>query len=970
MGRSLSVPDANAGVSSIASAAGFSAGDYVYQQRTDTGTIPAAALPTGAFTYNNIPSQSMPMATSTTSSLNYVDINGGSTGGQIAAKLNNGNIVIVYTRNVPGTFVSTAYFRIVDPAGAIVVAETAASTAVVGGRYGVSVCVLPNNNFVMCWTTQNGTSANWNMSFRVYQENGTPVGAAVTNTTVLFTATTDGTGALLKIIPRSDNSFIMMGYTIWNVNFLSGSAAGFDATFNGGTGLYTRTLRATQQQNVDFAIRSDNTIHIFFQLTAGLVEYNVLSSTGALASSGTIASNSSVFCISCVLMPSGNVNVFVYGNETSTLCNILGYSWNGTTLTSIGRIVSFTTTSTPTTTFLDSYAQGGAGNFTLFWSHIDTSGALTYQTFNNSGVSVSGPIPRTIPAISYPAGQILNPAIFDVGSETRVYMPSRTLNSAGSNTSVWVNGARGSFYFSYDSTTYATTKISPVNINYGNVGSIPLGAYTKSASSPIEASFTVASTGTYIANVSAGTYLVGKTTVSGLSAAAVSAITLQNGNFAYCFQSGAVVYLKTFSPAGVELATTTVTTSASLVWSYCAMAPFSNGSFVVLYMSAANTLSYKIYNASLTELFAGNISTSFQILGPSTVPKVAAYGDGSQVAIVYRLSTASNFYQIQDLTSANVLTSVQTGTSQANNTNFQLVPYRASGFGFSYYEGDATSAEHYFRQYIKTGPTSWSVSGPVNIPNTSDVVPDLVFNSSVPAPANSPILISNYNSASTALINFPEPTFAASGIATSGGAPFNAFAVNLPSNITFASGVAHGIGYTGNGACVWAVGNYQVNDLRLKYFNARPLNVGNSSSFFIGTVYDTGINVAVNQNLSYISVCPLAESACVIAFIDDGFLPCFIIPNVQTTQASQTLTAGTDVSTSRLSLTPEGGYVLRGIALTAATAGGSGLVQTKGIASVSGSYQSITPTMNFDFRISTAAGARGSITGRTVTLEG
>jgi hypothetical protein len=354
----------------------------------------------------------------------------------------------------------------------------------------------------------------------------------------------------------------------------------------------------------------------------------------------------------------------------------------------------------------------------------------------------------------------------------------------------------------------------------------------------------------------------------------------------------------------------------------------------------------------------------------NSVPKVAAYGDGSQVAIVYRLSTTSNFYQIQDLTSANVLTSVQIGSSLANNSNFQLVPYRSSGFGFSYFELDGTTSSPQFRQYIKTAPTSWSATGPVAIPDAVDGTNDNVFNSSVPAPANSPFLIGNNGASNTARINFLEPTFNASGISSSGGQPFNSISINLPANTSFTYGVAHGIGYTGNGSCVWAIANYQVGDGRLRYFNARPLHRNNSSSFFIGTVYDTGISVFGNTNFSYISVCPLAEGACVIAFIDSGQLPCFIIPNVQTTQASRTLTAGTDVSTSTLSLTPEGGYVLRGIALTAATAGGSGLVQTKGIASVSGSYLSVTPTTNFDFRISTATGARGSITGRTVTLEG
>lgn len=965
MGRSLSTPVLDAGVSSLASAAGFTAGDYVYQQRNGIGPVPSGALSTGAFAYNNIPSETYPLTTSTTSDLNYVEINGGTTGGQIAAKLNNGNIVLVYTKGTVGTFAQTAYFKIVDSTGATVVAETAASTATVGGRFGVSVCVLPNNNFVMCWTTQQASGNNWNLSYRVYQQDGTAVSAAITSTAINFAAQTNGAGALLKIKPRSDNSFIMMGYSNYNVYFFSATAAGFDTTFSGGTGYYLRTLRSSSQQNVDFAIRSDNTIHIFFCLTSGLVEYNVLSSAGVLTSNGTLATITIVYAISCSLMPSGNVNVFIYGNDTSTTCGILGYSWNGTAATYIGKIVSFSTTSTPDQTFLASYAQGAGGNFTLFWSHVDTSGALTYQVFNSSGVSVGGATPRVIPSISYPLGIMANPAIFDIGSETRFYLPSRLINYIGTDTSNWLNGARGAFYFSYNSTTYSVNKLATVNINYGNIGALPLGAYVKGSSTPIEASFTISSTGAYLAPVSAGTNLVGKTTVSTLTAGAVSVITLQNGNFAYCWQNSTTIYLKTYTPAGVEVSSITVATGVSSAWSFCAMAPFSNGSFVVLYMSATNTLTYKIYNSSLTQLFTGDVSTTVQVAGGTILPRVCAYGDGSQVAIAYRLSTASNYHQIKELTSANVLSTVTTGASYTNVTNLQLIPYRSNGFGFTFAEGGGITTNYSFFQIIKTGVGAWNVSGPTGMGSTTDTIDDIVFNSTIPGPANSVFSINNAGASNATFVPFLEPTFTASVIDSY----YNSIAPTMPTNMRFGSGYANAIGYTGNGACVWACGNYGTGTGLLYYANVRPLNRGNNTAYFFGTQY-TGFDCYSNTNFTYVAIAPMVEGSCVIAFIDGTQLPCFFIPVVQTSLISQTLTAGTDVSTSKLALTPESGFVLRGVALTTAAAGGSGLVQSKGVASVSASYPAGTAYTAFDFRCSTATGVRGSVTGRTVTMEG
>lgn len=967
MGRSLSTPELNAGVSNIASAAGFAAGDYVYQQRTDTGLVPAGALATGAFAYNNISSSTSPISTTATADLNYVELQGGNTGGQCAAKLNNGNIVIVYARNATATYLNTAYFRIVDAAGATVVAETAVSAANVGGRYGVSVCVLPNNNFVVVWTQQSAGTT-WQMSYRVYQQDGTAVTAAITSASTTFGAGSNGSGALLKVKPRSDNSFIMMGYTdaTYGVIFMAANAAGFITSFNG-TGSYSRTLRGDYGQYVDFAIRSDDTIHIFFNPSGQTLEFNVLSSTGSLTSSGIINTLSWINGISCCLMPSGNVNVFVYGRDTISTYGILAYSWNGTAATYIGKVVSFSTINTPDYSIVACTPQGASGNFTLFWSHADTGGALSYQTFNSSGVSVSGSIPRTVPAISYPLGNMNNPVIFDVGSETRVYMSARLINAIEANTSNWVYGARSLFYFAYNSTSYAITKLFPINYNYGNQGALPLGAYAKSDSTPVDAAFTISSTGTYLASVPAGTNLINKTIVSSTASSAVSVIQLQNGNFAFAWQTGTNVFIRTYTPAGVEVANVTVATNASTNAYCCAMAPFSNGTFAIIYaQTGGGNILYKIYNSSLTQLFTGTVSNTADAENIYFTPKIAAYGDGSQVAIAYRLNTASNYHRISELTSANVLTTINTGTTYTDARNFQLIPMRGNAFSFVFMENGATTTSYGNMTFVKTGPTTWLTSGPSTISGTSDGIVDLIYNPSTPAPGNQAFALNNYNSSTNFVFSFFEPLFNAS----SSSSYFNTISIAGPS-IAFQTGInySHAIGYTGNGAIVWAC-LFNNTAGTVQYVNVRPLSVSNATSYIFGAPYDSGYRVSNNNNYGSMSICPLVEGSCIIAFLDNDRLPCFFAPMVQSSVISRTITAGTDISTSRLSLTPENGFVLRGIALTTASAGGSGLVQTKGVASVSASYPSITPTMNFDFRTSTATGARGSITGRTVTLEG
>lgn len=967
MGRSLSTPALDAGVSSIASAAGFAAGDYVYQQRTGNGPVPSGALATGAFPYNNISSSTSPMSTTATADLNYVELQGGNTGGQCAARLNNGNIVIVYARNATATYLNTAYFRIVDAAGATVVAETAVSAANVGGRYGVSVCVLPNNNFVVVWTQQNA-STTWQMSYRVYQQDGTAVTAAITSTIATFGAGSTGVGALLKVKPRSDNSFIMMGYTdaTFGVIFMAANAAGFITSFNG-TGSYSRTLRGDYGQYVDFAIRSDDTIHIFFNPSGATLEFNVLSSTGSLTSSGIINNLNYVNGISCCLMPSGNVNVFVYGRDTPSTYGILAYSWNGTAATYIGKVVSFSTINTPEYSILACTPQGASGNFTLFWAHAETGGALTYQTFNSSGVSVSGSVPRTIPSISYPLGNMNNPAIFDVGSETRVYMSARLISGADANTSNWLYGARSLFYFAYNSTSYAATKLSPINYNYGNQGALPLGAYAKSDSTPVDAAFTISSTGTYLASVPAGTNLINKTIVSASASNAVSVIQLQNGNFAFAWQTGTNVFIRTYTPAGVEVGNVTVATNASSNSFCCAMAPFSNGTFAIIYgQTGGGTILYKIYNSSLTQLFAGTVSSTADPENIQFTPKIAAYGDGSQVAIAYRLNTASNYHRISELTSANVLTTINTGTLYTDARNFQLIPMRGNAFSFVFMENGGATTNYANMTFVKTGPTTWLTSGPGTLGSTSDTITDYIYNSSIPFPGNQPFALNNSNSSTNFVFNFFEPLMNA----TSSTTYFNQIQIAGPS-LAFRTGLqySHAIGCTGNGAIVWAC-LFNSTAGTVQYVNVRPLVNYNTTSYLYGTPYDSGYRVSANNNYGSISICPLVEGSCVIAFLDNDRLPSFFVPMVQSSLISRTITAGTDISTSRLNLTPENGFVLRGVALTTASAGGSGLVQTKGVASVSASYPAGTPYTAFDFRCSTATGVRGSITGRTVTMEG
>jgi hypothetical protein len=966
MGRSLSTPALNAGVSTVASATGFAAGDYVYQMQTNaSGTIPAGALATGTFDYNGISSSINPTSSTNNGNLNYVELNGGSTGGQAAAKLNNGNIVLVYCKNTPSLYLKIPYFKIVDSTGATVVAETAVSTATVGGKNSVSVCVLPNNNFVVCFSYSAAAAASpFQLAYRIFQENGTVVTAAIIGS-VSFTSNTASSGSLIKIKPRSDNSFIMMAYDGKTVRFQAANAAGFLATFFAGAASYQKTLLSDNGgQYADFAIRSDNTIHIFYVLNQGQLSYDVLSSTGAVTATGNIGSViQNIFCVSCTLMPSGSVNVFYYGIDT-TGCFIGGYSWNGTAATFIARVVSFTTALTPTFTFLNSYAQGGAGNFTLFYSHIDTLGALTYQTFNSSGVVLSGSVARTIPSISYPLGQEMQLSVFDIGSETRAYMTGRANSNGAATASFMLGYLGGVFYFAYNSTSYNLNVLSTISYNYGNFGSIPLGAVVPASSTVIETAFTVAATGSYPQLVTAGTNLVGKTTIFSETTGAVGGTPLQNGNFAVSWltSTNGNLYLRTYTPLGVEVATIIVATGLPTGTKACPVATFANGNFVLVYGSAATTLTYKIYNPSLTELFTGTVSANANFASNGSTFKTAAYGDCTQVAIVYQKDAGAGFiYEVKEITSAGVLTTIFTG-AVGSAENFQLTPHKSNSFTIWFRESPGGTFYYYGQSFYKTAPTSFTVGAALELPFGDKGLNQFVSGPVAPGPSNNIFSVINNTSTSSNYIINTEPLYSGNY------AQYN-YWITQASGYQFNFSTGHALGYSGNGAAVWATSRGSAGGF-IYYINVRSLNLNNPfvATYGNGSVVNTGLQ-ASGTNIS-MAVIPNVEGAVTIVYIDGSEFPAFFIPVIQNSYISKTFTAGTDVSSSKLMLTPERGYSLLGVAITAATAGSTGLVQTKGTATLNASYSAVTPYTPFDFRSSITNGVRGSVTGLTVTLEG
>jgi hypothetical protein len=172
------------------------------------------------------------------------------------------------------------------------------------------------------------------------------------------------------------------------------------------------------------------------------------------------------------------------------------------------------------------------------------------------------------------------------------------------------------------------------------------------------------------------------------------------------------------------------------------------------------------------------------------------------------------------------------------------------------------------------------------------------------------------------------------------------------------------IGCTGNGDAV-AFGSsfsqttpsyYQVQNgsgiENWSYASPSAVSLGGSSSS------------STSNNLS---VSPYVGDACIVAYLDSGtFRPNFAVFYASSSVYSGVLTAGVTPSTP-IVLSYANRYTLMGVALTNCSAGGAGIIQTNGTATVSSSYPSMTAAP-FEFRNNTTYGVSGTVSGRIVTM--
>lgn len=932
-----------------ASPTGFTAGDYVYQTRTGYGSVPSGALATGNFNASNVAVPIFASTATTSNQFTYVEQLGGSTGSQTAALLNNGNIVYVYASgNVSsGSSTPAVNFRIETTAGSVVVAETS-TTMTVQSPFQASVVALPNGGFCVVCTP--GNASTFNLNARFYNADGTTATAVLNASLTLTLAAQVGR---LKLAARSDSS-VIIGYNNGSsVELRRVATTGFDGAF--GTAGVTTIFTGTSQQCWDYILDSSNNIHTIHLASSSSVVMRRYNSSGVQQTTSTVSSiTGTVSAVAAVITSDSTIRGFA---QTLT-AGIRVITWDGTTAALGTQII---TTSSTDGAALGAFAQGASGGYVLIYSSLtaQNTNPLNVQAFNSSNVSLAT-------AATLVGAQNVNyrtqfvPIV--VSGDTRIYFGvfQAALNNLSTGSSYIP--PMGVAYFAYNNTSYALLNTTTVNQNFTGLGPFALGAYARGSSTAASARFSIASTGTYTANVAAGTTSISKTFVDGTNTTGLLALApLANGEFvaAWARTNGATypTFISKYSATGaLQVGPVTVAASGFATSHFAVgVATFANGNIFVCYAASASVLSFVIYTPSLTVVTSGTVSNAVNITTNSGNIAVATFGAGTHVAIAF--PDSSGYFVARTVSNAGVVSATLfTLTDDTRWYNVSVIGLKSSAFIAS---AVATVGP---RRAVVVRQTAASTFVPLS-PFDYNAVDSYSFSarltSPMPAVGTAAYMVGN-NSANLTITNF-SPTGNASNQLI-----YNVLPTPFSGSLTGASDFGAGVGYTGTGTPV-VVSNRNNSGRFLTFAPIAGTMNSNGGTLTLGGVFTTTL-ATTSSAPSGIAVIPGIGENVIVGYVDDNNYPAFVSFYAAPYAINVTLTAGVDISTSALALTPESGYSLQGISVTGASSGSSGLVQTRGSATLNSNYSAATTATTFDFRNPLSFGTYGTIIGRNVIM--
>ena len=918
--------------SSVTSAAGFQSGDLVYFRDSNFGTIPNNAVTSANFPITANVSQNQTAFNSTVNWANY-DPNGstGSTNSRApsAALLTNGNIVVVYGLRSGGA----GGFRIIDQNGAVVVGRTAIGSNVQGQGI-IGVCALSGGGFALAFRNA-GTGG---MTYGVYSNTGTVV-------TALTNDANFGSGFdTVEIEALSGGGFVI-------ATALSSGSFGFRVYSSTGVGGAYTTNSGWSNTTAQVVITafSDNTFAALYPSSSTGLQITRFSNIGNIV--GTTAAASDWFNSA--------------GYEFITLANGTGVMFYGESSASYRIFVRTYDQSTGNLSGTSSIVSSiqvamnarplAAGGFVMTYA-AQSTGQMLMTQYNNSLAAVST---VTIDGLAgYPRQSTAN-----YQQRTTILEGSTLLTLIDNSPSASNVSYNNMPFVQVDKTNITNTGIRRRFLTSSVVAtqSAAVSGYARSASTPNSASFLAANTQTLTANipVSSGTNFA-RTPYTAISEqVSTQCLTdMANGQFVVAYRTnGGAVRFTIFNPDASVVSTTTVVESGALA--LCRSTCLGNGKLVVSWSPSSSIVNFAVYAAGTYALLATgttngqlpntpsnanswNSSTGHDIAPFGNDFFVLAYGDSGNNINAAVFNDSVVYQSVAQVSTPGGIQNVRLASDAAGNV---AVKFYSSGLGQGYIMN------------FQRGATAGSITNNTNI----------TLGSYTSNNFGEGFAISPYGSTwgflsqgGTRRINRGLPGQSANDL-------------NLGSISYQSANVS--IGQSGEFVAIRIDDNVQA-WYRYGVSPSQDPHGGTVNNAAIASVSITtpGYNTASSCG-SQPQIVNLYDNIYAISYViggnsSSGAINVGLICTVDTTYSTN-ITAGVTPSNPALVPSPSNGYYLAGVSASECAAGGTGVLQVNGAATLNSQYPAGTTSQAFDFNTPALdVGIRGTISGRNVILSG
>lgn len=915
----------------VPSSTGFSAGDYVYQKNGDFGVPPA----TTSANFNVTPTSPIYGATVGGNSTlvnwswgaNSANAYRGGSVGQCAAKLSDGNIVIGYAYN------GVPYFRIVDTNNVEVVAPVAIVGAASQTNSPIGVIALVGGGFVVHYMGNSGVAK---PGYGVYTNTGTVTTAFAVDATAPVVGTTSKAIAGCAL----PNGGFALAYISTTPTLLTRA---FNST---GIGAYAWTsLGAASSATgpVGLAARSDNSTLITRVVTASALDCVLLNGSGGTITNQTITVSTTPYQTTAACLTDDTFVIgYMFDPTLSPKFRLLptGNVLSGPFDVPITNMLTTNFAAATAPIFIKELSSGG-----FVYLVGDAGGGMFYTFYTAAGTAVYS-VPKACFDINCfqtnPGGYI---GMVEISGYLSLYHTGAWATSAGHTTSALFNTKISLTNYSLLAVTGTTTPVGAVSASSG--------AYARATSLPMKAAYLAANTEALTLNqaISTGSaYTVAPSSVSGNTVNTIHSTTLPDGRFAIVYKdiTTSAISFNVYSITGILQTTVAVGTGGTAKSYYVRIAALPSGRIAVAYMDAANnTINVNMYS---TGFALTNTSTITPVTG-SALFSMAGIGGVSGVgsdrlAVAYANTNGYPTVRIYD----NALTTIQTTASFVSNASNYYVGIAAGPAG-SYWvawSGSAAAATvawvipnltatNYATQFSfgATNGYQTQASCPIAVNSTGMGV---VISASAATQASMAMVANN----SSATLQTSAPT---------------AF-----TTASFGDG-NQAIGVTGAGTFVYfGSGNATAN----LYGFSGVFPITSASALHNGLL--SGVTIASSNMQACIT--PSYGYNAVIAWINSSNIAQYAIVNAYPFNATQAITAGVTGSapTTPLNISQSSGYYLAGVAVSDCPAGGTGQIQTNGVANLNSQYSTSTAFQGFDFQNPVTVGVKGTAVGRTVTM--